>query len=389
MKKKHHIAILVLLSMALSLPAQKNKVLAAKQMIDAGKYKEAKEEIELAVEHPKTASWPRTHYTRGLLCQTAYEQGVEKKDAKMTTLYPDQLYVAYDSYEKALELDLRERLQQNIRQKYFLLANDFRKMGEGLYAKKDYKGAFRAFEHALFIGESDLISAKADTSLLYNTSMAAYESRDWEKAAKYLTLLHEGAYSPSTSLLLSKAYLNSGDTIQGEEIMMHSLELYAFKDTLVMYVVNHLVGSGNLETAITVLDRSIEARPENYRFLWARALVYQEKEKYEEAIESYLLATELSEDNPELYYHLGVCYYNIGVELRESALNIKDNDSYREARQQYLEKFRESVKWLEQSYEMDPYNAKTVARLQQLYYQLKMKEKQKSLEEHLNGSEFE
>lgn len=381
---KNAFAILILLSFALTLQAQKSKVLAAKQMIDAGKFKEAKEEIELAVEHSKTASWPRTHYTRGLLCQTAYEQGTEKKDAKLTTLYPDQLYVAYDSYEKALELDVRERLHSQIRQKYFLLANDFRKTGEGLYSRKDYEGALRALEHALLIGESDLISARTDSSLLYNTSMAAYESRDWEKAAGYLARLHENAYSPSTSLLLSKAYLNSGDTVKSEEIMMQSLELYDFKDTLVLYVVDHLAAAGNMEMAVTVLDRSIEARPENYRFLWARALVYQEMEQYEESINSFLLAIELEEDDPELYYHLGVCYYNVGIDLRESALDITDNESYMEARELYLEKFREAVKWLESSYELDPYNENTVTRLQQLYYQLKMKEKQRSLEVQLN-----
>ena len=378
---KHNIVILVLVSLTLSLSAQKSKVMAVKQMIDAGKFEEAKEDIDLAVEHSKTSDWAKTYYTKGLLCQTAYEQGIDKNDSKKTTLYPDQLFVAYNSYAKALELDASERLHMHIRQNYFTLANDFTAMGKKLYSNRDYKGALRAFEHAILIGESDLISAKMDTSLIYNAAMAAYESQNWKQAIKFLGVLHEDAFSPATSLLLSKAYIDAGDTVHSEEIMMNSLDIYQYKDTLVMYVVNHLVKAEDMETAITVLDKSIEAKPDNYRFLWARALVYEEMNLYEEAIASLLLATKLSTDRPELFYHLGVCYYNIGIELRESALSISENDSYLAAREQYLEKFREAVLWFERSYELDPGNEKTVNRLQQLYYRLRMKEKQRSLEQ--------
>ena len=233
---KPYFLVLVLVSLTLSLSAQKSKVMAVKQMIDAGKFEEAKEAIDLAVEHPKTSDWAKTYYTRGLLCQTAYEQGIEMDDSKKLSLYPDQLFVAYSSYSKALELDARERLHNHIRQNFYTLANDFTGMGTKLYAKQDYNGALRAFEHAILIGESDLISAKTDTSLIYNAAMAAYEGQNWGKAIKFLSVLHEDKYSPATSLLLSKAYIAAGDTINSEEIMMNSLDQYQYMDTLVMYL---------------------------------------------------------------------------------------------------------------------------------------------------------
>jgi len=381
---KYKIFILILLSLTFSVSGQKSKVLSARQAIDAGKFDEAKEAIESAVEHPGTSDWSRTHYIKGLLCQSAYEIGIEKNEVKKTSLYEDQLFVAYNSYETALELDMRKRVHSHIRQQYFLLSNDFRDMGETLYKKGDYEGALKAFEHALLVEASDLISADIDTNLVYNTGIAAYESQNWALACKYLALLHDFAYSPEASLLLSRSYVNAGDTIRGEEVMMLSLEQYEYSDSLVMYVANHLVGAGNMEKAIEVLNKSIEARPENFRFLWARGLVYEEMELYNEAIKSFLLATDISSDNPELLYHLGVCHYNIGIELRESALKISQNESYLEAREQYLEKFREAVTWFEQSYELDPMNEKTVSRLYQLYYQLQMKEKRESLEQQIS-----
>lgn len=378
---KHHLLIPVLICLTLPLSAQKSKVLAVRQMIDAEKFNEAKEAIEQAVENPRTSNWARTYYTKGLLCQNAYKKGMEKNDSKLIGLYEDQLYLAYNSFEKALELDGRERLHSHIRQNYYLLANEFRSLGEKLYNKKDYKDALRAFEYAILIGENDLITAKMDTNLLYNTAMTAFEGQDWGKAVKYLTVLHDNSYSPSTSLLLSKAYMNHGDTLQSEEIMMQSLEQYEYRDTLVMFVVNHHVRAGNMETAIRVLDQSIEAIPENYRFLWARALVYEELNQYEAAISSFLQAAELSEDKYELFYHLGVCYYNVGIDLRENALKIREEVAYRKAREAYLEKFREAVTWFERSYDLNPNNEKTITRLHQLYNQLQMKEEQKSLEQ--------
>lgn len=375
------IITIILLGLTLSLYGQKSRVLAVMQMIDAGKYDEAKEDIEQALQNEKTSSWNRTYYAKGLLCQTAYESGIEKKETKKTNLYPDQLFLAYDSYEKALELDVRERLKTTIGQKYYLLANDFRNMGEELYKKREYNGALRAFEHALMISNSDLVSAKTDTSLVYNTAMAAYQGKNWEKAIQYLTELQKVAHSTDGCTLLAKSYFESGDTLSGEKVLMDGVKTYNYEEPVVMFLVNRLDDSGRPVQALVILNSAIEARPDNFRFYWARGLVYQKMGRNDEAIESFLKAVERSPDSPELYYHLGICYYNMGIDLRESALHILEEDEYMEAREQYLEKFREAVKWLEKSYELDPHNEDTVSTLNQLNYQLHLKQEQESSQE--------
>jgi len=377
---KQFLIIFLLLGLTLSASGQKSRVLAVKQMIDAGKYDEAKEAIELAIWNDRTSRWHRTYYTKGLLCQTAYEAGVEKNDTKKTNLYTDQLFVAYDSYEKALELDARERMHNHIRLHYYSLANDFKNLGEELYQKGEYKESLRSFEHALLISNSDLVSFKTDTSLVYNAAMAAYESASWEKAKEYLTVLHEDAFSTRATLLLAIAWYNSGDTIRCEEILMEGLELYQYDESLVMYLVNEMANSDKLDLAINVLNKAIEARPENFIYYWARGLGYRRMNDYDKAMSSFHQAADRAPDTPTLYYHIGVSYYNIGIDLRESALIIVENDEYQEIRKQYMEKFREAVKWLERSYKLEPDNEKTQAKLTQLYYQLDMKKEQNALE---------
>ena len=376
---KRILFIFLLVGLVISASGQKSRVLAVFQMIDHGKYTEAKEAIELAVWNDKTSRWARTYYAKGLLCQTAYEEGYEKHEAKKTGLYPDQLYVAYKAYERALEYDVRERLHTPISQQYYNLSNDFRKLGKDYYKQKQFDEALRAFEHALLVNESKLITARVDTNLVYNTAMAAYESKNWKKAVSYLTGLHDEAHAPATSLLLYKAHMERGDTVRAEEVLLEAVEVYDYEEQVVIYLINLFVRTDRLEMAISVLDKAIDYKPEYYRLYWGKGLVYRRMRKFDEAIESFKAALERAPNEPKIYYQLGVIYYNRGIELREASLKIKDNDAYQEVREQAREQFIEAVSWLEKSYEMDPSDEKTISRLYQLYYQLQWREKEESL----------
>lgn len=374
--------MIFLASLGFSALGQKSRVLSVMQMIDSKKYTEAKEAIDLAVENERTANWHRTYFAKGLLCQTAYEEGMGTKDSKLTRLYDGQLYVAYDSYEKALELDAREKIHASIAKLYYSLSNDFIQLGLAHYQKKEYPQALRAFEHALLVSKSKLINVPADTNLVYNAALAAFESKNWEKAIAFLTGLHKDAFAPGASLFLVDAHLQNGDTLKAETTMLEGVQYYGYADSVVMYVVNWFVLAKRMDQAIEILDEAILRRPDNYRFHWALGLVYSEMENYEEAILHLRKAVDVTtEEQPELYYQLGVCYYNIGIDLREAALLIRENDAYLEVRDQYLAQFREAVEWLEKSYDLDPGNTSTISRLYQLYYQLQMKEKQETFQQ--------
>lgn len=379
---KRSLFIFLLFCMLLPAAGQKSRVLSVMQMIDSKKYSDAKEAIELAVWNDRTANWPRTYYAKGLLCQTAYEEGVKSKDSKLTSLYEDQLFLAYESYEKAIELDAREKLHSPISKKYYSLSNDFRQLGLEQYTKKEYSEALRAFEHALLVIHSNLLHVPTDTNLVYNTAIAAYESGNWDKAIGFLSGLHEDSFSLDASLFLINAHLQKGDTLQAEAVMLEGVQMYEYSDTLTMYLVNWLGETNRMDQAIDILDEAIIHHPDNFRFHWALGLVYSSMDKYPEAILSFKKAAELTEAKPpELFYQVGVCYYNIGIDLREAALQISENDEYLVVRDQYLAQFREAVIWLEKSYELDPGNEKTISRLYQLYYQLQMKEKQETFEQ--------
>ncbi len=376
---KQIVFLMLLAVVPVTASAQKSRVLAVFQMIDAKKYEEAKESIELAVWNDKTSRWHRTYYAKGVLCQTAYEEGYKEKDTKKTGLYPDQLYVAYNAYERALELDVRGRLRTAVSQRYYLLSNDFRRLGVDHFKKRAFEEALQAFEHALLVSNSELINARLDTGLVYNAAIAAYESENWEKAIRYFTGLHDAAHAPGTSILLYLAYMESGDSVRAEQVLVEAEELYKYEEQVVVHLVNLYVRTNRMELAIQVLEDAINYRPENHHFLWGKGLVYRRMGNYEQAIEGFKEAMELAPRDPKIYYHLGVIYYNIGVELREASLNIGENEEYQAMRKQSREKFMEAVTWLEKSYEKDPYDEETISMLHQLYYQLQMREKEETM----------
>lgn len=369
-----------MMGMTLVSSGQKSRVVSVLQMIESEKYEEAKEAIELAVENKGSANWPRTYYTKGLLCQTAFEAGFEKNDPKKTNLYDNQLLVAYSSYERALELDSRNRLGALIAKQYYALANDFQKLGRRYYGGREYARAFSAFEQALMLTRNPLLSIEPDSNLIYNTAMAAFEDRQWEHAIQYLTGLNEGGYSSNTALLLFRALMNSGDSLQAELVLRESLEKYDYNETLVLQLVDMLAADARLDSAVGILDSAATRWPGNHRFPWTRGLLLQRMGEHAQAVESLIVACQIAPDEVRIYYDLGICFYNQGVEINEMARNLQDNSEYQEARNMAMAQFQEAVTWLERAFELEPGDQQTISKLYQLYYRLQMTDKQKRLE---------
>jgi tetratricopeptide (TPR) repeat protein len=144
--------------------------------------------------------------------------------------------------------------------------------------------------------------------------------------------------------------------------------------------VDLLVETGRRSQAIEILNTALSRRPDNYNFSWTRGLIYQSMGNYDQAIASLTHANSLAPGEGEIYYNLGICYFNIGVEINETARKMRDNLKYQNARKQAKEEFREAVKWLEKAHDLDPSDQKTITKLYQLYDRLQMPEKAKAME---------
>lgn len=360
----------ILISLAVLVQGQKSRVLSVIQMIESEKYKEARKAIDQIVEHSNSSDWPRTYYTRGFLCQKAFEKGIEKEDESLMTLYPDQLIMAYASYKKALDLKAGNRVRTAIGTHYYSLANDFKMWGKRQFRRREYVKALESFEHALMISKSPLVEISLDTSLVYNAALAAYEAKNWEKAISYLTGLNDDSFSTETALLLYQAQLHHGDTIQAEEVLVDAVGRYQADEGIVLQLVNRLVTEGRMEDAVKYLDVAIAQHPDNYHFPWTRGLIHEKMGQYDEAIADLTLAGDLDQEEAGIYYSLAICYYNMGVAITEASRKVADQQEYQETREEASKQYEMAIQYLEKVVEIDPGHADAHVKLSQLYRHL-------------------
>lgn len=352
-------------------------------LIETARYNEAKGAVEELISSEEAAGWPRTWYARGLLSQKAYREGMSKNDKKLFELYPDQLYVAFESYQRADSLDKSGRLDKQLLPRYVLLANDFQKAGERHFSNREYQEALRAFEHALGITQRPAFGFSVDTNLVYNAALAAYEARKWNKAAEYLARLHGYNYSPNVAHLLFNASLAKGDTLSGKNVLREGIEKYEENETLVLLLADLHLLREEYSSAVLVLDHAILRDSANYVYHNTKGLIYQRTEDFENAIAAYKDAIELAPDEHMTYLNLATCYYNIGVDIEESTRTMTNISLVLRERQKSSAAFEQAVHWLDQVYEKEPEDQEVLKRLHELYRMLRIYDKVLSLEQKI------
>lgn len=378
--KKIIVILLLLTGCGVMSPLQNSKLIAVFHLIEIANFKEAKDVVEEMIEDEESRKWAKTWYARGLIAQTAYLEGKKKNDKKLFELYPDQLNVAYDSYERARNLDKRERFERQLAPRYVVLANEFKKSAEAHFKNQKYEDALRAYEKALAISESPFISVEMDTNLIYNTALAAHEDGKEDRAIELLKRLDEYAFSTNVTHLLSFIYLEQEDTLAARQVLSDGIEKYDENEGLYLLLVDLLYKNNKIEDAIDVLDQAITDYPEKHVYPYTKGLIYQKTENYTSAIESYNSAIELDAEHVLTYINIATCFYNIGVEIEGNAMRINNNTMVIQERARSAQAFEDAVTWLNKAYDLKPEDHVLTEKIYQLYQSLKINERVRNMQ---------
>lgn len=363
-------------------PLQKGRLISLYHLIETGKYQDAKVVAEELAEGEESSKWVNTWYARGMLCQTAYTVGMKNNDPKLYDLYPDQLYVAWDSYEKARKIDRKERMERQLAPKYVILANDFQKLGLKELKDENYQEALRAFEQTLRIEQLPFISLQSDTLLIYNTALAAYESQNWKSAVKYLSKLHSLKYSPNATHLLFSACLMNGDTAAAKKALYEGIRRYDDHENLVLLLTQILFEDNQPDEAMKVIDDAILNDPDNEVYHYSKGLIYQKERKFLQAIDSYARAISLNPDDVMAYVNIATCYYNIGVTHEEKALKLSNNKAVVMEREKSDRALRAANRWLDAAVKRQPRDPVVISKISRLYNALGKSDKAQNLLRH-------
>ena len=348
------------------LPLQRSGLITAFHLIEDEEYEEAREFIEHMVEDEEAAGWPRTWHARGLLYQNAYREGKERNNTNLYEMIDRQLFVVYESYEKALSLDAGSRIRNQLAPRYVLLANDIQAMGQNQFEEGSYEEALEAFETVEQIRIGELLNLDPDTTLVYNMAMAAIKGGQHEKAIQHLHRLDEYRYGTNVSHLLSEEYLQDGDTLKASNVLEDGIAKYDDNEDLVLLLADIRYAMGLVEESLDLLDNKSEVYPSNYKFPYTRGLILQKAGNYEEAIVAYWESLELEPDKPIIYAHVATCFYNIGIEIEEQARTINRSAEVQDKRQRSTAALESASQWLNKTMELETRDPDALAIIREL-----------------------
>ena len=365
--------------------AQKGKVASATNYLTNGQIEKAWEAIQEAEKHEKTANYAKTYFVKGQILQ----QIGESKDENIKKLAENPLVGAYDSYQKAIELDEKGKIGKSVDLSYTMLNNDFINLGVQKWEEKDFAGAVEAFKYSLEISKNDFFGGVVDTVIVYNTGLAAYNAKMYEDALKYFGQAKDLGYGGTNIYqLMQTIYITQGDSIAAEKIVLEGIEAYPEDDALMILMINYLLTSNQYDKAFEYLKVAKEKDPNNKSYWYVEGILYDRSEQFDEAMTSYKKAIELDPEYYDPYYNMGVIQFNKGVQLYDEANKIMDNTEFAIAKEKADKTFTEAIPLFEKAMEKsktEKEKMEAMMNLKTLYRRLQMMDKYEDMQKQIDA----
>jgi len=382
---------------------QKKNVSAAKSELKSTppNYAEARAQIKGALTDEETANDAETWYTAGLIESKQFDDqkaleilGKKPNDSVMYSALQNML----PYFLKAVDLDqlpnakgkVSPRFTKDIRANVRANRPYYVNAGLSAYEKKDYKQAYEDFKLYGDIPAMDLFKgekwdiAKNDTveqQIRYYAGLAASLIPDHQAALVMLNEIKDNGYVENTIFKetdiyqrLSYEYKQTGDTATFEKIIKEGFAKFPGDEFYVSNLINMSINSGNFSEAIDYLDKALEQHPEDAQLYDVLGQVYEADKNTDDALKNMKKASELDPNNIDFLSHIGRVYFNLGVEQRKTADEISDVAKSREASDQALDYFKQSMPFWEKVFQLDEKNKGAIFALRSVYYNLSGKD---------------
>ena len=373
--------------------AQKGKVTSAVSFFTQGKLDKAKELIDEAIGHENCVNWAKAYMVRGQIYQAIFET----QDENYKKLSKDPLSVAWDSYQKVIQLDDKNKFEKDLKTQYANLVIDFTNQGVVCYNQgmktddtKDFKDAVNNFKRVLEINESPLGTQKVDTTVIYNAGVAAHKAGDLDEAIKFykksLELNYEAGkiYAMVANILLgqSRAANEAGDSVTGKakqeeavNFLHEGHKLYPDDNYMLVELINYYLMGDTPAKAEEFLDAAIKQEPNKAEYYRAKGSLYEKLNQPEKAEAMYIKTLELNPNDFFAQYNLGNIHLNRVIEDHKVVQDIVDAKEYNAALDKVMEKYEAVIPYFEKALELNPNDKNTLTTLKELYFRLRTKNK--------------
>lgn len=331
-----------------SLSAQKTNVDMAKKLSGkADKLTEARALINEAINNPETASDVNTYFVGGKVEFDAYENAVKKrminpKDESIDPLaMAEQLVNGYKMYVKALPLDSTPNAKGEVKPKFSKDIiktlnghfNDYFNAGGTFYNdKKYYPQAYEAF---MIYGDMPTqsfadkavkeIPDSARSMSYFNAGLSAYAGNALpESAAAFRKGRLAGSTNPQNYIyeLACWQYMAQNDSTladtakkQIEEIALAGFDKFGMSQPIFLNnLVNSMVMEDRAADAVGLINRQLEATPDNAGLYGLRGYVYDRMGNNEASVNDYRKAASFENADFETLKNAAKKIFKTGTE---------------------------------------------------------------------------
>ncbi len=297
MKKIVYVSLLLTLVAAFPLRAQLSSAIAN---YNSNKFDKAKEKIDACLESEKLKGKSKMWYYRGQI-YTAIAQNPAKIFGALKEGNPDAIFVAYEAYNKALELEPKKRgyykdakkaLKRNLHPTSI-------NAGVEMYRKKNFDASVKAFELAQKTNPQSLLP------FVYGGDVAreAKNNEKYEAALRGILKFEPSAFE----VLLKKEELEKLQDAEAKKA-----RLIKEKSNYYAALVFHLREIKQYEKGVKVVEEGIKLAPNNENLRALQVELYVKTDKLDDAIKN--LEAEIAKDpkNVGNYVNLGIIYDKAG-----------------------------------------------------------------------------
>ena len=386
---------LILLTMVLAfglVNAQKAKRTSAYNYWNDGKLDKAKEYIDPAILDPSTMSDAKTWLYRGNIYLDIHRSVKPEYKA----LAPDALQIAYESYKKATELDVKKDYQPQIMVSMLSISEQLYNSGATLFQASEFSKAATDFEKAISVSQT---MSTIDTMAIYGAALSYEGAKEYTKSASfYEQLVNLKVKNPLIYSSLCANYSELKQADKAEAILEQGRKLYPADFNLIIAQSNLYLQQNNPPKALASLTLAREKDPNNKSIIFAIGVTYdmlrsdttktvQERQiSFDKAVLAYKDAIAIDSNYFDAVFNLGALYFNKGGDIINEANKLPLGDkTYDVLVVQGNDHLRMSLPYLEKASRMHPEDTNALVSLKEIYTRLQMYDKQKEVNLRLQG----
>lgn len=287
----------------------------------------------------------------------------------------DDLLQAAKAFKKALKYAEKGSTERSVKVYVDIIPLQLAQKASEAFNNSDYEFAYSGFEHSFKLQNTEAYEKPVDTAFAYNSALAAYNSKNYDKALEMFKISREWGYKEKECLNNMRIlHLAKNDTTAAIEVLKETYKIDPNVD-YVRELIRLYMEMGDSERAMKFVELGLEKDPQNDVFNYAKGLVFFEKKDYENAIEAFKKTLEINSENYGALVSLAQVYLDkANMFFEKSNQKGISDDEYNKFVEKNHDQLKKALNYLEKADKLKPDNIEVLRVMKEGYYKLQKEE---------------